>query len=189
MGMTMAERQGDRLVGRIFGKWTVKTRLPKRDTSPHSYWLCVCECGRERELPATNLTRGKSLGCKNCSNLGRSAKHPINVAFSHVKGNASKRRIEFSVTKEEAYEQLKRQGFLCALTGTHLHLDRVDKQKYYSGCNLSLDRIDSNRGYVVDNIQWVYKPINNMKWKLDEPEFIRLCGLVIEYSTRRKSGT
>ena len=42
----------------------------------------------------------------------------------------------------------------------------------------SLDRINSNIGYVVNNIQWVYKDINYMKFKLSNDKFIYYCKLI-----------
>ena len=45
-----------------------------------------------------------------------------------------------------------------------------------------LDRIDSKKGYVPGNVQWVYKPVNMMKWKLSQKEFIHICHLVTEYN-------
>ena len=44
----------------------------------------------------------------------------------------------------------------------------------------SLDRIDSNKGYTIDNVQWVHKDINKMKMDLEEDVFIDNCKLIIE---------
>jgi hypothetical protein len=151
--------------------------MPNVPNQPHAQWLCRCSCGAERVLPATNLQRGKTLQCKQCSAKQREAKHPINVAFSHVKGNALSRNIPFNLTKEQAYEVMQKQNFKCSLTGIELTLNCKDR--YFHGCNASLDRIDSSQGYEIGNVQWVYKPINNMKWKLPQDEFIRLCRLVV----------
>lgn len=170
------EQKASQLVGQTFGASTVIKRMPNDPAMPHTQWLCRCSCGTERTIPATNLKQSSSLGCLRCAQANRSAVHPINVAFSHVKCSALKRKLSFNVTKEQAYEVMQRQNFKCALTGIELTLNCKDR--YFAGCNASLDRIDSNRGYELDNIQWVYKPINNMKWKLPQNEFIRLCRLV-----------
>jgi hypothetical protein len=177
------QHKASQLVGQTFGAWTVIQRMPNDPTMPHTQWLCRCSCGTERIIPATNLKQSNSLGCLRCAQANRSAIHPINVAFSHVKCNALKRRLSFNVTKEQVYEIMQQQNFKCALTGIELTLNCKDK--YYKGCNASLDRIDSNRGYELNNVQWVYKPINNMKWKLPQDEFIRLCRLVVANSSQR----
>lgn len=42
----------------------------------------------------------------------------------------------------------------------------------------SLDRIDSSKPYVKDNVQWVHKVVNNMKWDFDQNEFIEWCKII-----------
>ena len=47
-----------------------------------------------------------------------------------------------------------------------------------SESNASVDRIDSSKGYVIDNIQWVYRKINRMKNDVSDMDFVDLCTLV-----------
>jgi hypothetical protein len=167
------------LGGLVFGKWTVIEKVGVG--RGHAMWLCRCECGREQEIHATNLVHGRSKQCKQCWNTtARSPRHPINVAFSHVRGNAFARGVEFNVTKEFVWDVYLKQQGKCALTGIDLKLVSKFKAGYLGSTTASLDRIDSSIGYVEGNIQWVYKPINLMKWKLSTDEFIRLCRLVVE---------
>lgn len=49
----------------------------------------------------------------------------------------------------------------------------------------SLDRIESNKGYVVDNIQWVHKFVNVMKWNIPEDNFIDWRRRVVEHTKDR----
>lgn len=54
--------------GERYGRWTVVRYAGLRAvcSSPIRrlrYYLCRCECGREREVAGTSLTRGASLGC------------------------------------------------------------------------------------------------------------------------------
>jgi hypothetical protein len=44
----------------------------------------------------------------------------------------------------------------------------------------SLDRINNNLGYVIDNVQWTHKAINQMKSDRTQEEFLNLCCLVAE---------
>ena len=50
------------LTNQQFGKLTVlyKTRL---DSNGHSYWMCQCECGNQKEISSSNL---KNSGTKSC---------------------------------------------------------------------------------------------------------------------------
>lgn len=170
-------RNRNDLTGNIVGKWKVLERAKSLRPSPHMHWRCRCECGQERIIAATNLVRKQTLRCKACYAQEKAPIHPINVAFSHVRGNAAKREIPFEITALEAYAILEKQNFQCSLTGLSLTLR--------PHCNCSLDRIDSTKGYVKGNIQWVYKPVNNMKWKLTEEEFVRLCRLVVQEADRK----
>ena len=42
----------------------------------------------------------------------------------------------------------------------------------------SLDRIDSTKGYFIENVQWVHKYVNIMKWHTANQEFIEWCKLI-----------
>jgi hypothetical protein len=166
-------RKRDDLSGKV-GKWTVIEQCQPPKPSIHAYWKCRCECGKEQAIAATSLKQKTSLQCRNCYAKERGPRHPVNIAFSHVKGNAARRHITFNITKEEAYKILEEQNFKCALTGIPLTL----RPK----CNASLDRIDSTLGYNISNVQWVLKTINLMKWTLTTEDFVELCGLVVQHS-------
>lgn len=50
------------ITGQQFGRLTVlyKTRT---DKNGHSYWMCQCECGNQKEISATNLKSNRTLSC------------------------------------------------------------------------------------------------------------------------------
>ena len=52
------------LTGQVFGRLTAERYL-RSDKTDGSIWLCRCECGKEKEVPASRLIRGitKSCGC------------------------------------------------------------------------------------------------------------------------------
>ena len=50
------------LAGQRFGRWLVLGRA--RDHGKYgTYWLCRCDCGTERPVPAPALRQGRSLSC------------------------------------------------------------------------------------------------------------------------------
>lgn len=49
------------LKGETIYHWQVLGPAPKRGNL--TYWLCRCECGKEREVQTSFLTRGKSKSC------------------------------------------------------------------------------------------------------------------------------
>lgn len=46
--------------------------------------------------------------------------------------------------------------------------------------NASLDRIDSSLGYIIGNVQWVYKGVNFMKGEMSHDYFIEMCKMITE---------
>ena len=116
-----------------------------------------------------------------CYGMGRN--HPLwggyeglsGYYWSRVKYGSKKRKLELSITIEDAWNQFIKQDKKCALTGIPLIFDT--KSSAYDG-NASLDRIDSNKGYTIDNIQWLEKHINMMKQEYSETDFVNYCKLV-----------
>lgn len=163
------------------------------------YINCKCSCGRESYVGLARLIRGKTKSCAHCSpglnkqNLGKGSHRGVGLItrsfYGHIKHNCSPCRrgrnrgnIEFTITIEEMWELFVKQEGKCALTGIDLvlycsHIPVTDK-KYYSYITASLDRIDSNKGYTLENVQWVHKWINIMKNTLNNEQFIYLCNLV-----------
>ena len=68
----------------------------------------------------------------------------------------------------------------CALTGVPIAFTRKYKGK---GVNqtASLDRINSKVGYTPNNIQWVHKSVNVIKWDWDLEELYHWCELLLAH--------
>lgn len=60
------------LTGNRFGKLTVLRRVDNKNV--HTNWLCVCDCGKRKEVLGINLKRGltKSCGCLHNEEFGKS---------------------------------------------------------------------------------------------------------------------
>lgn len=86
--------------------------------------------------------------------------------------------LSVDITIEDAWNQFLKQDSKCALTGQPLCFSSTSST--LSQTTASLDRIDSKKGYSKDNIQWVHKDINRMKWDFPEDHFIDLCKLVVK---------
>jgi hypothetical protein len=70
---------------------------------------------------------------------------------------------------EEAWNLFNKQNGKCALSGIDLKFCQSIRE--IKDTTASLDRIDSNKGYTIDNVQWVHKTANLMKQGLDMNEF------------------
>jgi len=102
-------------------------------------------------------------------------------------------KIEFNISTEDWILQYKKQNGLCAITGIAMtwEYSSDDTPDNYSAIkyphNISPDRIDSNKGYTVDNLQFVCSRINTMKNNMTVEEFVNLCKQVVEFQGMRES--
>lgn len=160
-----------------FGRWTVVAQAPSKHGQ--AMWTCRCDCGSVKSVSGQHLRRGNSTGCRSCIKWGPRDGIPIpSRQWSHIKASATKRRIDFKVTRELVYDVFERQGARCALTGLPLCFDSPQKR---SDGTASLDRIDSSKGYIPGNIQWVHKDINLMKGSLSQDQLLRYCSLILSH--------
>ena len=178
------------IVGKTFDKLTVLKRAPNRNTR-QSWWLCKCECGKEKEVRGRALIGRliKSCGChrykwEKINTIQWKGYEEISGRYWHnVKRAALIRNIDFNISIQEAWQKFLDQNRKCALTGKELNFVRnYGRGKKGKGVQTaSLDRIDSQRGYVSGNIQWVNVKINKLKSDFNEAEFIALCYAVANY--------
>jgi hypothetical protein len=156
-------------------------------TNKVQYWDFKCLlCGNITKHRKPDVTRGriKSCGCQKNSGKNNGnwyGYEDINGrTVGHYQKNAEKRNIEFNVTIKYLWEVYIEQKKMCPYTGVDLVLN--PKSKYSrTPSNASLDRIDSNLGYIVGNVQWVYKKINVFKSDMSHSDFIDMCYLVTNH--------
>lgn len=95
--------------------------------------------------------------------------------FNRMKSTAAHRKINFNLEIEYCWGLYLQQGGICALSGIPISFSENSLSKLTT---CSLDRIDSSKEYSEDNIQWVHKDINRIKWRLDQSYFIETCKLI-----------
>lgn len=167
------------LCGKYFSK---DSRLVKK---LHDFSCCrECSYSPENYSPVkvqSLSNRGKRL------HKNKKYKGTRNISghqWCHILNHAKKRNIEVKITIEQAQAALDRQNFKCALSGEDIEFqpDRTDyhrKRESHSRYNTaSLDRIDSSKGYTEDNIQWIHKDVQKMKWDLNMDRFKELCSKI-----------
>lgn len=140
---------------------------------------CKCICNNIIELRRQNLLqrRNTNCGCKPNSRWWGTDVVP-GTYFNSLEHSAKKRNLIFNITIQEISDLYIKQNGKCALTNLSIYLNRSKKVKNTA----SLDRIDSNKGYTIDNVQWVHKDINNMKMNKNQDYFIELCKLIYLHS-------
>ena len=152
---------------------------------------CCPDCAGDiiyRWPSQVKLAEERNSVCKSCrtrrankSNKRNAAKEG-NPAWKGYKGVGYKwfskyferggRKKTGSITIEDAYSQLEKQNFRCALTDQYL--------PWSEDSGMSIDRVDSSIGYELGNIQLVHKDVNLMKNHFDQDYFILVCKQIAE---------
>jgi hypothetical protein len=185
------------ILGDKYGRLKVFSYKGK-DTNGKSIWNCLCDCGKEKCVRASDLKSGKisSCGCLKKevnSIIGKETIQKINkmnkavgelsgTHYSSIRSNGSKRGFEFSVSKDFLWNLFLNQNKKCAISGVELIMS-ISKSKEKTA---SLDRIDSSKGYLEDNVQWVHKDINKMKLNHSLDKFINWCIVVADFQKSKQ---
>ncbi len=101
------------------------------------------------------------------------------TCMSIMKKGARLRNIEVNITAKELWEIYVKQGGRCAITNLPITLAETKEQRDKN--TGSIDRIDSNKGYYAENVRWVHKRINCIKWEYTDEYFYSLCEKIVNY--------
>lgn len=159
------------IVGRKYKSWTVLEYLGS--LSGRRTYLCRCECGKEKEVWVADVIAGRSRACRRCS-VAEEVEEAVILPqkwWRKFQRQAKRRRIKWHLTEIQVVELFEAQNQKCALTGIKLTFDPM---------TASIDRIRSEGYYTMDNIQWVHKHINLMKYSFANEYFVEMCSLVAE---------
>jgi len=104
--------------------------------------------------------------------------------WSRIKGKARDRNISVTVSHQDIWEQFSKQKGRCALTGWTLN--PVTRKHKLTEQTASLDRIDNTKGYDKDNIQWVHKNVNRMKYVYSTDEVVQWCRKITKYAAQQE---
>lgn len=175
------------LCGQKFGKLLVIEKKPSNKRN-HSMWLCICDCGKETITMGGSLIQGatKSCGCLVHETLWKGFEEISGSYWGRCERGANNRGLKFNLSIKDAWKKFLDQNRKCALSGRILLFNPKYCDPRYSGPEwqtASLDRIDSNKGYSIDNIQWVHVSVNYMKMDINQSDFIKLCIDIANFST------
>lgn len=156
------------------------------------YWNVECvHCGNKKTASKQKVVNNSQAGCNKCKsnrfcgnthkNWKSECEHVTGMYFQMCKLTASKRKLDFSITREYLDEIFKAQNKKCKYTGYDLYFTKNNHRG-----NASLDRIDSSKGYVHNNVQWVHKDVNTIKMDLSEEKFLEICRIITE--NNKKNG-
>ena len=143
------------LTGQPFGRYTV-IRECGRTKDGKVLWLCKCDCGREKVVRGSSLTRRKnptvSCGCWNEEKKIKHGKH--NTKIYAVWQQMMRRASEWACDEYTASRYKKRGIIVCEEWKVfEVFYEWAIANGYKEG--LQLDRKDNNKGYCPENCHWV----------------------------------
>jgi hypothetical protein len=146
------------------------------DKYRESVYEYKCDCGNIGEIRFSKI--GKNKKCKKCRCKKVGEIRPD--FWRQIKSSADKRNLSFNITPEMAWDKYIQQNKKCAISGIEIGFAKNLRKNRIVEQTASLDRIDSALPYCEDNIQWVHKKINELKWNLTTEELIYWCKLILE---------
>lgn len=172
----------DKYINKEFDQLTPFEYTGRRDG--RSWYNCLCSCGKIFETHSCSLISGntKSCGCTS-RKKGKNNKYwngyeeITKTLFDSYRKGAIRRGLVFDISIEDMWNQFIKQDRKCALTGLDIIFAPTRDRELER--TASLDRIDSRKGYILDNIQWLHKDLNAMKWDFTEDYFIEMCRLIV----------
>lgn len=152
------------MIGRKFNKLTVVSELPTRLRGNRVY-LCICECGNNKEVPSDRLKSGTTSSCGCIVKTTTNFEH-IYRTYQH---SAKKRKLEWSIDTDNFLNITKKICFYCGIEPQQVIKVNSHSQPYtYNG----LDRKDNNVGYTVANVVPCCKHCNYAKFTFSHEGFI-----------------
>ncbi len=156
-------------------------------------FLCQCTCNKSIPRWLYGYSIIKEMRCSECGNSQRGKDNGNFKGYEEIPGKYLKmvNRInknngypKSDITLKYLWELYKKQNKKCAISGLDISFLSI-KCSWGYRTTASLDRIDSERGYMIDNVQWVHKHINIMKNEYPIGLFISLCKLVSNMNTNK----
>lgn len=161
------------LTGKKYGRLTVLRRVSNRGR--RVFWLCRCDCGKEKEIASDSLRHGsRSCGCymsecirnRNILPYGVSM---MNHKYACYRKEAEKRGVEFRLSFKDFREITSRDCFYCGAKPSN-----CSRRDYHNGPFIyqGIDRVDNKKGYFIGNIVPCCKICNHWKVNMSVNDFI-----------------
>lgn len=162
-------------------------------------WLCVCDCGGQKEVTSGNLRFGsvRSCGCyarevasatakiTNAKQKGRKREavtkpgSAFRSLFRAYRRDAERRSRSFNLTEDEFRNLTSGNCYYCGVQPSHEKKAWSGEVYTYNG----IDRRHNEIGYEVGNCVSCCERCNRFKGRLDVDVFVSLCNIVTNHCT------
>lgn len=152
----------------------------KRSNKQRAYWRCLCDCGRQRYVTATNLRKGNTTSC-GCSRIlpdDTAAKRLIAYKY---RCSARRRGLEMDLEDDLLVELLRRPCHYCGAEPSNLLKGCGNKPFPYNG----LDRVNNDVGYVADNVVACCRQCNFAKGSMSYQDFVAWIERIVAHRSSR----
>lgn len=177
------------LLGQRFGRLSVVSEdgLTK---SGNYKWLCICDCGVKKSIPADHLRRKfqpvTSCGCYRDDRIREvHSPDPDSVAFRLLYGVYKKRSLKFErelTLTDEEFRSIT--SMKCHYCGTPPSMVITNKSKSGKYIYNSIDRKDSSLGYTIENSLPSCHTCNIMKMAMGYDEFLEAVRRIYKWTNR-----
>lgn len=135
------------ITGSRFGSWTVIARA-ENNALGHTRWLGRCDCGTERIIPRTNLTRGKTRSC-GCKQAEAVTRHGASSGYRHTPEYSSWHGLKQRCLNptDRAYSNYGGRGITVCARWRESFEAFLEDMGERPKANLSIDRINNDAGY------------------------------------------
>lgn len=156
----MSASKNRKLQGKKFHYWTVLRAAPRR--KPYrSRWVCICRCGKQKEVNEYHLLDGKSTscGCYSTKLLLQRIKNGLNRSPSHkglqktrAYGTWRQMKSRCYYPSNISYKEYGGKGI--TICKRWLSFENFYRDMGERPIGMSIDRINPFRGYSPSNCRW-----------------------------------
>lgn len=126
------------------------------------FFLCKCDCGKEKEIQGSLVKRGKVISCgcvRNGKASARLSKHGESKTKLYKVWSHMLQRCH--LPKDMGYKNYGGRGItVCDRWRSNFLYFKEDMNETFSP-GLELDRIENSKGYYKDNCRWATSKQNN----------------------------
>lgn len=151
------------IVGLKFGKMEVLKY--SHTEKKQSFWICICECGKEKTIGRNVFRSTKSCGCD--WNYNKKSSAMFNRVLRDYKQRAKKKGFEFKLSESEFNTLISDPCFYCERKNTNTKKFN-NEEFFYNG----IDRLNNRTGYTSGNVVSCCKICNMAKGELDKDQFL-----------------